>query len=88
MSKTILVTKQIPVIRLTQKKYGFIYFVLSNKNIFTDIEIKKIQTPINATMDLGKHNVRFNAENLASGIYTAQLTTGSLRCELKMMLNK
>ena len=38
-------------------------------------------------MDAGFQGARFDATNLPSGIYTARITFGGLRREIKMILN-
>ena len=49
---------------------------------------RKIQTLVSGLMDAGSLSARFDAANLPSGIYTAQITAGSLHREMKMILGK
>ncbi len=69
-----------------------INFTLTQRSIVQldvfDMLGRKIQTLANTTMDAGQHNATFNAGNLPSGIYTAQLSTNGGRREMKMILSK
>jgi Secretion system C-terminal sorting domain len=49
---------------------------------------QKVATVINKNMEAGQHQVKFDASNLASGVYLYKLTSGNLTQTRKMMLMK
>jgi len=49
---------------------------------------RHIQTLVDQVMDAGPHSVKFDAVHLASGIYTASLSTSGAHREMKMILSK
>ena len=49
---------------------------------------QEVSTLINGQMAAGQHEVTFNAQNLASGIYFYRLTAGSYASTMKMVLMK
>jgi len=49
---------------------------------------QKVATLINGNLDAGEHNVTFSADNLSSGIYIYQLTSGNGMLSRKMILLK
>ena len=49
---------------------------------------QKVATLVNGNLPAGEHNVNFSADNLSSGIYIYQLSTGSRIISKKMMLLK
>jgi hypothetical protein len=49
---------------------------------------RKIETLINEMTSAGSHNLRFDATNLPSGIYTAQISANGSHREIKMVLKK
>ncbi len=53
-----------------------------------DILGREIKTLVNQYQDKGKHEVNFNASNLASGVYFYQLKSGSFVSTKKMLLLK
>lgn len=53
-----------------------------------DVLGKEIATLINTSQDAGKHNVTFDASNLASGLYIYTINAGNFTSSKKMMLLK
>ena len=49
---------------------------------------QKVATLINQKMEKGIHEINFNADGLASGVYVYQLTAGLKVLTKKMMLMK
>jgi photosystem II stability/assembly factor-like uncharacterized protein len=69
-----------------------INYSLSERGLVTidvfDVLGRKIETLINEMTSAGSHNLRFDATNLPSGIYTAQISANGSRREIKMVLKK
>ncbi len=69
-----------------------ISFVLTARGNVTlevfDMLGRRVQTLVDQAMDAGSHSVKFEAVHLASGIYTACLTTSGTHREMKMILSK
>ncbi len=69
-----------------------ISFILAERGMVQldvfDMLGRKIQVLEHSVMDVGLHRVQFDAGNLASGIYTAQLISNNARRELKMILSR
>ncbi len=49
---------------------------------------RTVQSLLNETMEPGQHSTRFDADNLASGIYTVVLSAGSSQRQIKLILSK
>ena len=53
-----------------------------------DIMGKEVTTLVNANQDAGKYEVKFDATNLASGMYEYQLITNDFNQSKRMMIEK
>lgn len=53
-----------------------------------DVLGRHVTDLVNGTVARGEHSVKWNAANLASGIYVVQLTTGNLQARQKLVLLK
>ncbi|MCB9206436.1 MAG: T9SS type A sorting domain-containing protein [Ignavibacteriales bacterium] len=54
-------------------------------NIYDNIG-NKISTLVNSNMDIGLHEINFNASNLSSGIYYYQLASNDKKIATKKMV--
>jgi hypothetical protein len=58
------------------------------KGVVYDILGREVTTLLNGDMNSGNHEVKFEANGLASGIYVFRLTTNSGSKHIKMILTK
>ena len=72
----------------TQIRFGITEASNVGLKVF-DIQGREVATLVdNKQMEVGYHNVKFDAKNLASGIYIYKLTTGNHSISKKMQLMK
>ena len=70
---------------------GDIKFSVGGKNIYTEIKIynesgKLISTVLNATLNSGEYSVRIPIEEMSSGVYYYEMTSGPYKSEAKKLV--
>ena len=71
----------------TSIKYSVPELLKVKLSVF-DITGKEINTLVNEKQSIGRHEIKFNAADLSSGIYFYELNTGSFREVKRMVLVK
>ena len=70
------------VIRFTLPVAGY------TKGVVYDVLGKEVTTLLNGDMSAGNHEVRFNANDLSSGVYFFRLESGNFSSAIKMVVGK